>query len=159
MTIHDINYLKENSELKFIKCHMGISDKNLPEVFQNVYCIHILSIYTESSISQPKVLSLQCNDIEMDSILIHSAGHITNVNDINYENNVHPLAKVSEIKFTLLDLSSGNLLSLSDYTIYITFVLRYYNPTTQFNNKYLELNPQYNPNVTYDFSESDPDSD
>jgi hypothetical protein len=160
MTIHDINYLKNNSEMKSHKIHMRTSTSELPDIFQNVYAMHILSVFTppDSVIEEPLQVTLYANDIVMDSILVHSTGQIDNTVGLEYENSVHPLAKVSYVDFRANTLGSATHVQ-SD--MYVTFLIRYFSPITDFaENKYLELNPQYNPHIIPDdFSETGSDEE
>ena len=88
-----------------------------------------------------------------------------NITGREYEKNViNPLAKVSELVFTLLDFTNPtNKITqeiLSTITGSITLIIRNYEPETEFNNVYNELNPEYNPNTFLnEFSSSSDEED
>lgn len=161
MTIHDINYLKDNSEKKCEKIHMHCGSSELDTLFQNVYCIHILSVFTDEPIDRPLTLNLYANDTRMDSILVHSQGHIDNSIGESYENNVHPLAKLSYIEFRQMEFNESNSKfdTPVNKDIFVTFAIRYYNPVRMFNDKFIDLNPEYDPHFIPEESDSEPDSE
>lgn len=161
MTIHDINYLKDNSEKKCEKIHMHSSTSELDTLFQNVYCIYILSAFTNEPISSPLTLTLYANDTRMDSMLVHSQGHIDNAIGDAYENNVHPLAKVSYIEFRQMQFNTvtSKFDTVVNKDIFVTFAVRYYNPISMFNDKFIDLNPDYNPHFIPEESDSENESE
>lgn len=162
MTIQDINYLKKNSTEALKKIHFTINNssgsislKNIQngEILNsitNVFAVNIIQChYNTSSSFTPFALSFNTNDIKLDSIFI------TNNNPINiltrdFENKIHPISSLSEISYKVIDAPSFN------GDLYVSLSIHYYSPSASYNDKYNDLNPQYDPHVlTWGYSTED----
>ena len=146
-----------------------IEDKN-DFILNNVFTIHILDVYFSSSPTINYILSVYANDNLMDSITINQQSNC-NITGREYEKiMVNPLAKVTELTFKLTE--NNNIINDSSPSDpdpeaepepepeaniqgNISILIRNYEPQTEFNDNYNELNPQYNPHITLDYTSSD----
>ena len=182
MSIQDNKYLKQNSRENSVKLHFPfnyskinsennlvnfnifsgnvslntfskrIEDKN-DFVLNNVFTIHILDVFLNEPISSNYIISVYANDNKMDSMAINNQSNL-NITGREYEKTmINPLAKVTELKFKLCDFDNNEITDIG--TGNISIVVRNYEPQTEFNDNYNELNPQYNPHVTLDYTSSD----
>jgi hypothetical protein len=156
MTIHDVKYLKENSEEDFVKYHKKISplQKKIECDFlhQNVFCIYIQSVYTTST--TPCVLYVSANDMIMDSTMIPATGYYCKS---EFEKKTQPIAKLTHVWFDVRDFNKNVIETFDD--IYVTYIIRYHKPTVEMTNVYNDLNMEYNPHYIPDFSESESDDE
>ena len=175
MTIQDTKYLKLNSRENSLKIHLPfnytkrnknyidenfniftssislnysdlIEDKN-GFVISNVFTIHILDAFFIDNVSLTiYAMDVYANDIKMDSISINSNRNL-NITGKEYEKKLlNPLAKVTELTFKLKYYSNANIEN-STLNGNVCILIRNYEPQTEFNDNYNELNPQYNPNI------------
>jgi hypothetical protein len=121
-------------------------------IISNVYTIHILSV--SSTINIPHVFAIEGNGKKMDSILLHSSGPSHNTVGKEYELIVEPIAKLCNITYSISALTN-DLFIPDKFDMYVSIIIRNYKPFPDFNNKYEELNPEYNPYYIPDNSESD----
>ena len=146
-----------------------IEDKN-DFILNNVFTIHILDVYLSSSPTINYILSVYANGNLMDSIAINQQSN-SNITGREYEKiMVNPLAKVTELTFKLTE--NNNIINDSSPSDpdpeaepepepeaniqgNISILIRNYEPQTEFNDNYNELNPKYNPHITLDYTSSD----
>ena len=164
MSIQDINFMKNNSSKEMLKVHFSIKhDKNehvLKSTINNAYSIHILSLYTNTSFTQPFIIKLFGNDIEFDSLLINSNGLTYNTIGLEYEKHVHPLSKLNAISYQVLSIDNETFNTDINDVINLTVIIRNYVGKHTFdNNTYMDLNPTYDPHILPLESESESESE
>ena len=158
MSIQDLKYLKQNSRENSTKIFFTLKNlftgkQLLNDLISNVFTIHILDVFVDISQSTNYVLSVYANDNKMDSIAINQQSNC-NITGKEYEKTIlNPLAKVTELKFTLTDFENNEINDIGTGNVCI--LVRNYEPQTEFNDNYNELNPQYNPHITLDYTSSD----
>ena len=158
MSIQDRKYLKHNSRENSLKVYFSLDNlfnvkKKLNDLINNVFTIHILDVYLNESPSTNFLLSIYANDNKMDSIALNQQRNY-NVTGREYEHIIlNPLAKVTEITFKLTDFSNVERTYVVKGNVCI--LIRNYEPQTEFNDNYNELNPQYNPHITIEDSDEE----
>lgn len=158
MSIQDRKYLKENSIEKLSKLYFKLDNiftekQFLPDLVTNVFTIHILDVFLNTTITDNYIMRVYANDIEMDSIAINQQRNL-NIIGKEYEKKIiNPLAKVSELVFELKDFNNNIITDVGNGNACI--LIRNYELQTEFNDNYNELNPEYNPHITFDSSSSD----
>ena len=173
MTIQDINYLKENSIEDIHKYHYQLQSQNnvinLSENITNVFSVNIIKIQcTDTTQFVPFTITLYANHIIMDSIYVIDNNSIQ-INTRDFEKKIHPIANVSQIKYSIsippdvISTERSSKPTLPEEfvitNLFISFSVHFYNPQTTLNNTYNDLNPQYNPHITWGSSESDSDAE
>ena len=164
MSMQDINFMKQNSSKEIFKVHFSIKhDTNeyiLKSTVNNVFSIHILSVFTNTLLHEPFIIKLFGNDIEFDSILINSNGLTNNSIGIEYEKHIHPLSKLNAISYQIVSLENEEInIDINDIMNVTVIIRNYIGKNTFDNNTYMDLNPIYNPHIIPLESESDSDSD
>jgi len=165
MSIQDLKYLKQNSRENSIKMYFSLNNlflekKMLNDLINNVFTIHILEVFINNSVNVNCILSVYANDIKMDSISINQEQNCC-ITGRDYEKTmINPLAKVTELTFKIHDFDNNEIMDTTAYDSgNICILIRNYEPQTEFNNNYNELNPQYNPHITLDYTSSDDEED
>jgi len=149
MTIQDIKYLKQNSIESSIKMFFELNNlstqkKNI-NLITNIFTIHILYMFNNPP-STNFILSVYANDNKMDSVAINQQQNY-NIIGREYEKKIiNPLAKVSELIFKLTDCYD-NVIDTDIGIGNVCILIRNYEPQTEFNDNYNELNPQYSPQI------------
>jgi len=130
--------------------------KILNDLVNNVFTIHILDVFIKNTVNVNCILSVYANDNKMDSIAINQEIN-SNITGREYEKiMINPLAKVTELTFKLHDFDNNEIIDTTEYDNgNICILIRNYEPQTEFNDNYNELNPEYNPHVTFDYTSSD----
>ena len=147
-----LNIFSDNVSLNTLS--KRIEDKN-NFILNNVFTIHILDVYLSSSPTINYILSVYANDNLMDSIAINQQSNC-NIIGKEYEKiMVNPLAKVTELTFKLTENNNDSSPLEANIQGNVSIIIRNYEPQTEFNDKYNELNPQYNPHITLDYTSSD----
>ena len=161
MSIQDLKYLKQNSRENSTKLFFSLNNlftekQLLNDIINNVFTIHILDVFLNISATSNYVLSVYANDHKMDSIAINQQRNL-NITGREYEKTMlNPLAKVAELTFKLTDFQNKEITETTQYEDgNICILIRNYEPQTEFNDNYNELNPQYDPHVTLDYTSSD----
>ena len=167
MSIQDRKYLKQNSRENSLKVYFSLDNlfnkkKKLNDLISNVFTIHILDVFLNESPSTNFKLSIYANDNLMDSIALNQNRNC-NVTGREYEHiMLNPLAKLTEITFKLTNFDNVDVLYQKKLDISIgniCILIRNYEPQTEFNDNYNELNPQYNPHFTIEDSDEDSDEE
>ena len=161
MSIQDRKYLKQNSRENSIKMFFSLKNlfsqkKMLHDLVNNVFTIHILDVFIKNTVNVNCILSVYANDNIMDTIAINQEQNL-NITGREYEKiMINPLAKVTELTFKLHDFDNNEIINTTEYDNgNICILIRNYEPQTEFNDNYNELNPQYNPHVTLEYTSSD----
>ena len=161
MSIQDLKYLKQNSRENSIKMFFSLNNlfsqkKKLNDLVNNVFTIHILDVFINNTDNEKCILSVYANNNKMDSIAINQERN-WNITGREYEKTmINPLAKVTELTFKIHDFDNNEIMNTSAYDSgNICILIRNYEPQTEFNDNYNELNPQYDPHVTLDYTSSD----
>ena len=160
MSIQDLKYLKQNSRENSLKVYFSLDNlfnkkKKLKDLISNVFTIHILDVYLDISPSTKYILSIYANDNKMDSIALNQQINL-NVTGREYEHiMINPLAKVSELTFKLTDFDNTIIENSNIEDSNVCILIRNYEPKTEFNDNYNELNPQYNPHITIEDSDEE----
>ena len=118
-------------------------------VLNSIICLNISQFYTKNNDfnNNEYILKVYANDIEMDTMLIFSSGLITSDLKIDYENKLEvPIAKLTNITFKIYDFNNNVVFDNSVSDTYLTCIIRYYEPISNFNMNYNELNPHYDTN-------------
>lgn len=163
MTIQDKNFLKLNSIENSTKIHFSLNDiflnkKVLDDIIHNMFTVHILDVYLNDIPLNNNILTVYANDNKMDSIVLNQQRNYS-ITGREYEKSlINPLAKVSALTFKLTNFN--NQLSNSDLNNgNISILIRNYEPQTEFNNNFNDLNPQYNPHFIPEDSTSSEEED
>ena len=187
MSIQDINYLKQNCRENSMKFYFPfnykksdssnnfldlnifrdnvslntfskrLEDKN-DYIINNVFTIHILNVFIKDEENFPYgncILTVYANDHKMDSISINQQIN-NNIIGKEYEKIIlNPLAKVTELTFKFYDFENNEI--INDIDGNISILIRNFEPKTDFNDNYNELNPQYDPHIAFNYTSSDED--
>jgi len=170
MTIQSIKELKENSITDSHKFHFNLLNETL--LFFNKHEQHdnvINNIFTASIYNINCVLkdslNNQCYVVELyseNNIFLDTVSFFTTDNSTSFtifKKLVHPLSKSSHFLYKIYDIDYNSVDPTTIFDLFTaTIVVNNYQPYSDFNNNYQDLNPQYNPDITQLFYESSDDS-
>ena len=163
MSIQDNKYLKQNSRENSVKMFFPLHSlfaekKKLSYLINNVYTIHILDVFLNDNPTSTCIMSVYANDTKMDSVVLNQQRNL-NMNGKEYEKVIlNPLAKVIDLTFKLTDFEN-NSINVDIGHGNVCILIRNFEPQTEFNDNYNELNPQYNPHIMLEDSSSSDEED
>ena len=174
MSIQDLNFLKHNSEkkntkyfceiktqsgtIKFNNSLYNVLDTEVKttddHLIYNIFTIHIVKVDV-IDVTKECILHIFADNIKMDSIFLSKNGIVYGTNGIEYENIIHPISKLSEMKYEIISNDGSEVI----VNLNITVIVRNYHSKIEFNNNYNDLNPTYDPNILPLESESESDEE